>query len=207
MAIKERKERERQEMREKILEVAKEMFLKEGYDKTSIRNIAEKIEYSPGTIYQYFEDKDEIFFIIHQQGFDKLFQMMTVVNELQNPLDKLKTLGQLYMQFAIENPELYDLMFIMRAPMNALFEKKKEWERGFASFEFLESIVNDCIEQKLIRFTETKIATVAIWAYVHGLISLYIRDRFKMLNEDEIEKIMSSCVISLLEMAEINCGH
>jgi AcrR family transcriptional regulator len=202
MAIKERKERERQEMRERILEVAKEMFLQDGYDKTSIRNIAEKIEYSPGTIYQYFEDKDEIFFIIHQEGFDKLFAMMAVVSEIQHPLEKLQTLGKVYMQFAIENPELYDLMFIMRAPMNRLMDKKKEWERGFASFEFLESIVNECIEQKLIRFQEVKTATVAIWAYVHGLISLYIRDRFKMLNEDEIEKIMNSCVVHLFEMVE-----
>ncbi|MCU0448183.1 MAG: TetR/AcrR family transcriptional regulator, partial [Microscillaceae bacterium] len=159
MAIKERKEREKQEMRERILEVAKQMFLKDGYDKTSIRNIADKIEYSPGTIYQYFEDKDEIFFIIHQQGFDQLFAMMAQVNEIPNPLERLKTLGKVYMQFAIENPELYDLMFIMRAPMNNLLEKKKEWERGFASFDFLESIVKECIEQKMIRFTETKIAT------------------------------------------------
>jgi AcrR family transcriptional regulator len=202
MAIKERKERERQEMRERILEVAKEMFLQDGYDKTSIRNIAEKIEYSPGTIYQYFEDKDEIFFIIHQQGFDKLFAMMAQVNEIPNPLERLKTLGKVYMQFAIENPELYDLMFIMRAPMNNLLEKKKEWERGFASFDFLESIVNECISQNLIRFTDTKIATVAIWAYVHGLVSLYIRDRFKMLNTDEIEKIMSTCVMSFLAMVD-----
>jgi AcrR family transcriptional regulator len=203
MAIKERKERERQEMRERILEVAKEMFLQDGYDKTSIRNIAEKIEYSPGTIYQYFEDKDEIFFIIHQQGFDKLFAMMAQVNEIQNPLEKLQTLGKVYMQFAFENPELYDLMFIMRAPMNRLLEKKKEWERGFASFEFLESVITECIDQKLIRFQEPKIGTVAIWAYVHGLISLYIRDRFKMLNEEEIEKIMGNCVISLLQMVEV----
>jgi AcrR family transcriptional regulator len=206
MAIKERKERERQEMRGKILEAAREMFLEEGYDKTSIRNIAEKIEYSPGTIYQYFEDKDEIFFIIHQEGFDKLFEMMAVVNEISNPVEKLKTLGQIYMQFAIENPELYDLMFIMRAPMNRLLEKKKDWERGFTSFEFLESIVNECIEKKLIRFNESKIAAVAIWAYVHGLISLYIRDRFKMLNEEEIEKIMNTCVISLMEMVEVDCA-
>jgi AcrR family transcriptional regulator len=71
MGISERKEREKQEMREKILLVATEMFIEEGYDKTSIRKIADKIEYSPATIYLYFKDKDEIFHAIHDKGFDK----------------------------------------------------------------------------------------------------------------------------------------
>jgi AcrR family transcriptional regulator len=61
MGILERKEREKQEMRDLILNVATEMFIEEGYDKTSIRKIADKIEYSPATIYLYFKDKDEIF--------------------------------------------------------------------------------------------------------------------------------------------------
>jgi AcrR family transcriptional regulator len=50
MGISERKERERQEMRERIIEASMKMFIEEGYEKTSIRNIAEKIEYSPATL-------------------------------------------------------------------------------------------------------------------------------------------------------------
>ena len=60
MGISERREREKQELREKILEKAKEILIKEGQDNLSIRNIATAIEYSPATIYLYFQDKDEI---------------------------------------------------------------------------------------------------------------------------------------------------
>ena len=69
MAIKERKEREKQDMRNLIIESATQLFLKQGYDKTSIRSIAEDIEYSPATIYLYFKDKDEIFYVIHENAF------------------------------------------------------------------------------------------------------------------------------------------
>ena len=60
MGIAERKEREKMEMHDRILQAATVMFLEDGYEKTSIRNIADKIEYSPATIYLYFKDKDEL---------------------------------------------------------------------------------------------------------------------------------------------------
>ena len=74
MGILERKERDRVEMRERIIDVAIEMFVKEGYEKTSIRNIAEKIEYSPATIYLYYKDKDELLYDVQAQAFEKLDQ-------------------------------------------------------------------------------------------------------------------------------------
>ncbi|MBK7338149.1 MAG: helix-turn-helix transcriptional regulator [Saprospirales bacterium] len=60
MGINERKEREKVELRGLILKGAMEVFLEEGFENTSIRRIAERVEYSPGTIYVYFKDKDEI---------------------------------------------------------------------------------------------------------------------------------------------------
>ncbi len=57
MTIATRKQREKEEMRHLILEAAKKIFLTKGYEQASIRNIAEEIEYSPGTIYLYFKEK------------------------------------------------------------------------------------------------------------------------------------------------------
>ena len=57
MGVTERRERERQAVRQEILDAARALFIEEGYEKTSMRKIAEKIEYSPTTIYLYFKDK------------------------------------------------------------------------------------------------------------------------------------------------------
>jgi AcrR family transcriptional regulator len=67
MTIANRKERQKEELRGKILEAAKALFIERGFEETSIRNIAEKIEYSPTTIYLYFKDKDDIFYSLHQE--------------------------------------------------------------------------------------------------------------------------------------------
>ena len=69
MSVAHRKQREKEEMRELILDASRSIFLEKGYHQTSIRNIAEKIEYSPGTIYLYFKEKDEIFHALHEEGF------------------------------------------------------------------------------------------------------------------------------------------
>ncbi len=74
MGITERKEREKQEKRTLILEAATKMFLEDGFDKTSLRNIADKIEYSPATIYLYFKDKNELFYAIQEKGFELLLK-------------------------------------------------------------------------------------------------------------------------------------
>lgn len=74
MTIAARKQREKEEMRALILDAARKIFLEKGYEHTSIRNIAEKIEYSPGTIYLYFKEKDEIFHALHEEGFRRLLE-------------------------------------------------------------------------------------------------------------------------------------
>lgn len=103
MGISERKEREKSEMRELILETALKLFVDKGYDNVSIRKIADVIEYSPGTIYLYFKDKDEIFFELHNQGFVKFYGHQMSIQGIPDVSDRLTAHGRAYLQFAIEN--------------------------------------------------------------------------------------------------------
>jgi len=190
MGISERKEREKLEMRELILKAATAMFIEEGYEKTSLRNIAEKIEYSPATIYLYFKDKDELFFAIHQLGFEKLLHKMMPVVAIENPLERLRELGRIYIDFGLTHPEYYDLMFIMRAPINALKEMNGDdgcWQDGDNTMKFLESILQECIDKGLTRSTDKETLSMYTWATVHGMVSLHIRERYSILEIDEQE--------------------
>ncbi|HAI74751.1 MAG TPA: TetR family transcriptional regulator [Microscillaceae bacterium] len=200
MSIQARKEREKLEMRTLILKAAKDLFLVDGFEKTSIRNIAEKIEYSPGTIYQYFDDKDDIFLTIHIQAFDRLMALFNKVSDIANPFERLREIGKIYVEFALGNPEMYDLMFSMRAPMASLQAKKEEWGCGFEAFDFLKQTLQECIEQGLIRFQNTELATISIWAHVHGLVSLYIHERFQMLPPEQVSTIIHTCMDNMMEL-------
>jgi AcrR family transcriptional regulator len=177
MGIKERKEKHKEDLRLRILDAAKELFLKDGYDATSIRKIAEKIEFSPTTIYLYYKDKADIMYALHQEGFEMLAGQFLVLQHVHEPFERLKAMGRVYMSFALNNPDFYELMFIMKEPME--FVKRhchdEEWEEGEQAFSALISTVEHCkAAGYFVRFDTTTFA-LNIWSLMHGLCGLKLQ--------------------------------
>lgn len=201
MGISERKERDKQEMRRKIIEAAATMFLDEGYDRTSIRNIADKIEYSPATIYLYYKDKDELLYEVQKEYFTKLHEEFVHHCTAEDPFEKLRQICKTYVRFGVDNPQYYDLMFIIRAPMNVV-EEKEMWTNGEGAFEFLLDVLGKCMEKDCLRYEDIMTAALSIWAMGHGLISLNIRCRLKVMNlqEDMIPDIIDHSIETFLKM-------
>src|SRR6266853_2367684 len=113
MGVQERRARQKEGVREEILDAARTLFVKEGYEHVSIRKIAEKIEYAPGTIYLYFRDKAEILERLCEETFSKLAQKMHAINaDPSNPLDGLRRGLRTYIQFGIDNPNHYIVTFV-----------------------------------------------------------------------------------------------
>ncbi len=185
MGITERKEREKQEMRERILDAAMRLFVRNGWEKTSIRKIAQEIEYSPGTIYLYFKDKDELFFDLHALGFSKLRDQFERAGFVDDPYQRLAFIGRNYIQFALDNPEMYDLMFVMRSPMKHIEDEDSDnWHLGKSAFNVLEDTVKECLKAGLIKGNDYAAISYSMWGHVHGLVTLAIRDRMKMYEGD-----------------------
>ncbi|WP_343674946.1 TetR/AcrR family transcriptional regulator [Chitinophaga sp.] len=185
MGISDRKEREKQEMRKLIISAAMDMFIKDGYEKTSIRNIAEKIEYSPATIYLYYKDKDELFYEIQREAFDHLHAYFALHATAADPMERLRQLLKAYIEYGIANPDLYDLMFILRSPMKAM-QDEDFWDNCNVSFQFLIDTIGAA--KDYIRFSDPAQAAMIIWGLGHGIISLSIRGRMKVTRMDEGEQ-------------------
>jgi AcrR family transcriptional regulator len=185
MGIIERKEREKQEMRQQILDAARKLFLEQGFEKTSIRNIADEIEYSPATIYLYYKDKNELLFALHQEAFDKLIEEMQAVVSSADPFERLVDLGRHYFKYAFENPELYDLMFVMKAPMDSLECRDDIWDDGKSAFAILQKLVSDCQVVGYFKNCSVDDTSLMIWSFVHGLATLYIKNRLSIFPAEE----------------------
>ncbi len=201
MGIAERKERERLEMRQRIIHGAMQMFLEEGYEKTSIRNIAEKIEYSPATIYLYYKDKDELLYDVQREAFEQLITIFSKEATAEDPYKRLEQICRTYIKFGREHTEMYDLMFIIRAPMNVVDEQHL-WTNGHDAFGFLVQCLSECIEQKLVRFKNVMTAALSVWAMGHGLVSLDIRCRFMVMEmtETDIQDAIEASINEYLEL-------
>ncbi|WKN43383.1 TetR/AcrR family transcriptional regulator [Tunicatimonas pelagia] len=189
MGITERKERERREMRELILSTAINLFVEQGYESVSMRNIAEVMEYSPATIYLYFKDKNELLYALSEEGFRKFFAYFQSLPPQEDPLKRLQELGRIYIRFALENPVYYDLMFIMRSPMES-HHTGESWDLGMESHGILTSVVKECIEYGYFQQKDPDTVAFMVWSFVHGLVSFKIRDRMKMYENQDHEEFI-----------------
>ncbi|MCB9284181.1 MAG: TetR/AcrR family transcriptional regulator [Lewinellaceae bacterium] len=206
MGISERKEREKAELRQLILEGAMEVFLEVGFENTSIRKIAERIEYSPGTIYVYFKDKDEILHELHHTAFDRLMEVMEKTAVHAEPIDQVYAIGENYITFALENPQLYELMFVLRAPMKAI-NPECEWEDGWRTYNYFKSVLIKAVEKGQLKLVDPEVLCVTFWAAVHGLVTLYLRERFHNLPQDQVEPLMRHSLRELVKQYQSPPNH
>jgi AcrR family transcriptional regulator len=187
MGIQERKEKQKLEIRKLILDASIKLFIDEGFGNVTIRKIADLIEYSPTTVYLYFKDKDEIFAALHDIGFQKLAESNRNLASINNPLLRLHKMGENYLEFGMEHPEFYNLMFIMGEPMKVFSEMGCDWKPGDAAISALKATVAECMEKGLITKGDPKLVSLSVWSFVHGLVSLAIRQRMeKFVSEKEL---------------------
>lgn len=176
MGRKEKDQQQIEDVRLRILGAAKNLFLKEGYESTSIRKIAAEIALSPTTIYLYYKDKSDIAYTLHKEGFKILGEQFLVLQHVESGFERLKAMGRIYMNFAIQNTDFYQLMFIMKEPMQFISDKDFcEWEEGEFAFGALQQTVLDCKAEGYFNGLNENNVALNVWALVHGLCSLKLQ--------------------------------
>src|SRR5262249_29044367 len=172
---KQRREREKEELRQEILDAASERFVKEGYENVSMRRIAEKIEYSPTTIYLYFEDKASLLFAICEETFARLTKRMEAIRqESPDPLDSLRKTCRAYVEFGLKYPNHYRVTFMNQRENQGTDHYMREGSMGLKCYSALRSNVEECVKQGKLRDGDVEAITQAMWAAGHGLTSLLI---------------------------------
>lgn len=170
------RQRRQEQMRSRILKAAMKLFLRRGYDNVTMRNIAAELNYSATTIYHYFEGKDEIFFALRGQGFELLHQAQLKHRKSRDPIRRLRQHAELYVDFALSNPEYYDLMFMMDAPVERVVERA-EWAETVKTLNLLRDDVQAAIQTGRLRERDPERLVFAWWSLLHGALALLARRR------------------------------
>jgi AcrR family transcriptional regulator len=167
-----RRKRDKLELRRQILEAAVELFEVQGYQGFSLRQVAEKIGYTPTTIYLYFQDKNELLLSVAYEGF-KVFgeRLQAVFDAVNDPLERLRALGRTYLQFAFDYPLHYRLMFMQRSDMLG-DEAPQGYEQLIDTFGLLKKAVALVIETGTWNQLEVEPTAALLWTAVHGAVSL-----------------------------------
>ncbi|URZ17463.1 TetR/AcrR family transcriptional regulator [Clostridium felsineum] len=192
MGIKERKEREKDELKRLIIDTANEIILKEGLEKLSIRKIAAQIEYSPAIIYHYFKDKDEIVNTIMKQNYEKIINTVSSIKEINDtPENAIKYILREYINLALEMDEEY--VSIMLSNSKDILEHTALLFKGAASkrkalnvlYKYMKQIYSD----KNIDDREIELTCQIVWTSSFGLIIKLIVE--KSLSHEQKNEIIN----------------
>jgi AcrR family transcriptional regulator len=114
----ERRQKEKEEIKQKILDAAKNIACREGWNSVTIRKIADEIEYTPPIVYEYFENKEDLIREIVFSGFSMMNEKFLVArNAATDPKKLIESVSIIFWDFAFENKELYRLMFSLERPI------------------------------------------------------------------------------------------
>jgi AcrR family transcriptional regulator len=174
MGSAERRTRERAETRERILEAAREMFVELGYEATTMRAIADRIEYTPTAIYHHFRNKEALLSELCAQDFRALATAFHRIGRIEDPVERLRRAGRTYVEFGLEHPMQYQLMFMTRKPPDIMKEIRPDPSEG--AFAFLRETCADMIASGRLRpeYQDPDELALMAWSAVHGFLALRI---------------------------------
>jgi AcrR family transcriptional regulator len=168
MGIKERQDRERQAVRQAILDAARDLFVSEGYRNVSIRKIAERIEYSPAAIYSYFPSKDDIFFALAEEGFRRLDAHVRSVLPSDDPLEEVRACWMAYYDFSKEQREFFELMFVDRS-VPQITEQWTGFPFVHQMMDFAAARIQRCVDAGVFApGTNAHVAMHLVWGALTG---------------------------------------
>ena len=172
MGVKEKRAKYRQEFRQEILDEARELFIDEGYENFSMRKLAEKIDYSPTTIYLYFKNKDDLLFAICEEFFGNFSARLNHIRVVsEDPVETLRQAFLYLMNFGLKNPHQYKLIFFTKSVYGTREELVEKESMARNTYFVFNEIVQDCIDDGRMREIKADVIVDILAAASHGLIT------------------------------------
>lgn len=207
MSSQETREQAREALRTRIVEAARDIVSEEGLDALSMRALAERIAYSPATIYLHFRDKEELLREVVEEGFRRLSETVRAETEaLGAGADagrRHRAMGRAYAVFALENTAYFRVMFELPTVARVgRLEHCVPEGRAEAASSWCEVVatVQQAIDEGLIRIRDAQQGAVVAWGLVHGLTSLYLSGHLATVVQDHGE------FLAMLELAMDSLG-
>jgi AcrR family transcriptional regulator len=180
----ERRTRERADTRQRILDAAREMFVRQGYEATTMRAIAARIEYTSTAIYHHFRNKEALLAELCAADFRALAAAFQKIGRIEDPIERLRRSGLAYVQFGLEHPMQYQLMFMTRRPKE-VDDRIHSGNPSEDAYAFLRQTCADAIASGQLRpeYKDPDELALIAWSSLHGSLSL----RIVMEDEDWVQ--------------------
>ncbi len=184
------------ELRELILSASTELIQEAGLGGLSAREIARRINYSPGTLYNSFENLDDLVLTIEGRLLDGLLDTLSAIPPGGTPREQVHKVASAYLSFAAQNPKLWNLIFEHHLPASQSVPDTYRQK-----FEALMGKVEDALRPlgKGHSDEDIKRAARVLWAGMHGISSLSSADKLSIIAADDAGALMDNLVSNYLD--------
>jgi AcrR family transcriptional regulator len=182
MGSKERRNRERHQLRQSILAAARDIAAQEGWQSVTIRKVADRIEYSPPTIYEHFASKEAMLLKLMREGFQLLLERVDS-DVAGDPEARILGIALAYWQFAWDYPELYQVMHGLGGVPFCADEAAAGNAEGApppeaqALFQLTMDAVKEMAPRDGPSCADLEASVHILWATLHGLVALTMAGR------------------------------
>jgi AcrR family transcriptional regulator len=178
MGVKDRRARQKTLLRQQILDAARDLLVRDGYEKLSMRRVAERIDYSPTAIYLHFKDKQELVSSLCEESFGRLIRELETLDQYTDPVVRLRHGMERYIAFGLKHPDHYLPTFVLPLPGHLDAKRREEatspTSNGMRAFAFMRDCIADGVKARKLRKVDPEVAARAAWAGIHGVTSLLI---------------------------------
>jgi AcrR family transcriptional regulator len=177
MEPRDRRAKAKADLRKRILDAARALFVKRGYQAVTMREIARRIGYTTTALYYQFPDKESLLRELCERDLFALSEQFNRLGRNGDPIERLRKAGQTYVQFGLEHPEQYRLMFMSNrpepAPATLGIERGNPEQDAYA---FLLKAVQEAMTAGRFRpeLKDARLLAQVLWASVHGLVALHL---------------------------------
>ncbi len=180
MGITERREREKEQRKKTIIDAAERIFFSEGVENSSMDEVAAAAELSKGTLYLYFQNKDDLYHAIIHRGLNLLYSSFEkVVAKEEKGIDKLNAIGKAYYDFYKQYPEYANAMLHHEGhKIEIKCNEKNPYvarcnETGNKLFGFMQEAVKTGIQDGSLQpDLDPLLISIVLWAHSNGVMQI-----------------------------------
>jgi len=164
-------------LREDILKVSRAVLIKQGFGKMTMRKIAAEVDVSATSIYLYFKNKDDLLLALIETSIEKLAgALQKEFSAGDDPVRKLEKMANSFITFALDNPQEYEIIYMVRPEEMPKYPKEK-FKQVRKIYEMLADIIEEGKMKGHFSVDDPLMSAYTIWAQLHGVASVIISKR------------------------------
>lgn len=165
------------DLRDRLLESARKILLEEGQRNFSLRKIARESGVSATSIYLHFDNKDHLIHVLMEESIDRLNNRLEKsVQGSTDPIEKLNILARVYVEFALENPKEYRIIYMVSSDQMSRYPKEK-FRKARRGYEIVTEVLEEGVRKNLLDEDHPRVAAYTFWAQLHGVMSVVLSKR------------------------------